>query len=481
MADDTTDSALLELGAPDTGIEERRSALSRLLTAKSFQKSVATPEVQAALDAWAQLAEQVGARDPVGLVAISELVRMGASAPAISAKVNALLVRIIPRGLAPVDLAAESDVRLNVARAIKTVMPAWAAEYAAHGMASEEKGDKARAEFAAVLVEARPGFGESLHLLRLAFSGLAYPTGDPVKVAARRAAKALEELRKALLAKGLAPGDGFGAELDAFTRDVVPDGHLTDEPVANEFALQVISLVQVAVRSRFSAATMPDSFLAVRRVRRFFFGDRWPASLGGALQPLASDIKEAIVILAKQGVGSIDLLKQLEVVLGSRDQAKEQTAQLAANVADIPEDVKHVLVHWRAKLDLAPSGQGVSEAALQQVDSVIAEALRFDAMNRVEPRALAYVEESVASFDPAAFATFEAVCSREAVFWLALSVLAKRRRLSLHGQVGAEMEASAKYFASKSGSMKGTIVVPAVVRLRPDGSPGACILKGQLE
>jgi hypothetical protein len=481
MADHDTDSALLELGAPDTGIDQRRSALSRLLAAKSFQKNAATPAVQAALDIWSGLAAQSSARDLVGLLAVSELVRMGASAPVISGRVSELLEKALAEELPPVDLAAEADVRFNVARAVKAVMPAWAAGYAAHGMASEEKGDKARAEFAAVLVDARPGFGESLQVLRDAFSEISYPTDDPAKVAARRGAKALEELRKALLAKGLAPGDDFGAVLDSFVRALIPEARLKDDAVASEFALQVIALVQVAVRSRFSVATMPDSFLAVRRVRRLFPGDRWPPGLRGALNPLAADIKEAIVILAKQGVASSELLRQLEIVLGSRDAAKEETAGIAAGIADIPEEVKFFLVHWRARLDLPPSGQGVSEAALQQLDSVVAEALRFDAQTRLDPAKLVYVEESVASFDPIAFATIEALSSREDGFQRALVEIAKRRRLSLHGMVGEEMSASAKYFSSKSGASKGIVILPAVVRLRPDGSPGPCILRGQLE
>lgn len=481
MAEATTVSALIELGASDTGVDERRSALSRLLAAKSFQKSVEAPEVQAALDAWAGLASRSGAHDPQGLVAISELVRMGASAPALSSKVNSLLVSVITDGLPPVDLAGESDVRLNVARAVRAVMPAWAGEYAAHGMASEEKGDKARAEFAAVLVEARPGFGEALRCLRDAFSAITYATDDPVKVAARRGAKALEELRKALLAKALAPGDGFGVDLDDFARVVLAGSRPRDESVSSEFALQVISFVQVAVRSRFSTATMPDSFLAVRRVRRIFTGDRWPSALSSALEPLASDIKEAIVILAKQGVASADLLKQLEIVVGSRESAKEQTALIATGIAEIPEDVKHFLLHWRAKLDLAPSGHGVIEAALQQIDSAIAEALRLDRETRIEAKATEYLEESVSSFDPTAFAIIQALSSREAGFKRAIDDLAKRRRLSLHGVVGSEVDAAPKYFTSAAGVLRGTVALPAVVRLRPDGSPGACILKGRIE
>ena len=481
MADESPESSLVELGDPGTSVEARRAALTRLLAARTFQKNAGSPEVQGALDAWCALASRHGLVDPLGLVAVSELVRMGASAPVISGKVNDLLNQLLAGGLPPVDLALESDVRLNVARAIRIAMPGWAAAYAAHGIASEEKGDKARIEFAAVLTEALPSFGAPLDALREAFGKVAFPTDDPAKVSARRGAKALEEVRKALVSKGLSPGDDFGSALDSLSRAIVPDGRLKDDAIAVEFALQVISFVQVAVRSRFSAATMPDTFLAVRRARRLFQNDRWPVQLQDALQPLAADIKEAIVILAKQGVASQALHLQLETVLGSRDSARQATGQLAEGIPDIPEDVKHFLVHWKAKLDLAPSGKGVEETALQQLDSVIAETLRHDAMAGPDAAQVAYVEESVAIFDPVAFATFEQVQSRADKLQRAMAELAKRRRLSLLGNVGEAMQASAKYFTSKSGMAESVVVLPAVVRLRPDGTPGACILKGQLE
>jgi hypothetical protein len=481
MAVESTESSLAELGAPETTVEERRAALSRLLAARTFQRNIGAPEVQGALDAWSELVSRNGAIDPLGLVAVSEIVRMGASAPVISAKVNDLLQRLLVDRLPAVDLALESDVRLNVARAIRLVMPDWAAEYAAHAIASEEKGDKARAEFATVLVEARPSFGGAVDALREAFGAASFPTDDPAKVSARRGARAMDEVRKALVSKALSPGDDFGSALDALSRTIVPDGQLKDEAIAIEFALQIISFVQIAVRSRLSTATMPDTFLAVRRARRLFQNDRWPAQLQETLQPLAADIKEAIVILAKQGVASQALHLQLETVLGSRELAKQDTSRIATETPDIPEDVKHFLVHWKAKLDLSPTGKGVEETALQQLDSVIADSLRHELETRPQPAQVGYVEESVSVFDPVAFATFQQVLDRSEKFHGVILELAKRRRLSLLGNVGEAMQASAKYFTSKSGMAESIVIRPAVVRLRPDGSPGTCIVKGQLE
>lgn len=480
MIEHLHNSDLEMLGSPDTTIESRRAALTRLLAERVFQKLAASPQVESAMSAWTVLIRNADTDSSDSLLAVSELVRMGASAPAISPKVKALLCELLTTELPPVEIAMEADVRLNVARAVRMVMPPWAAQYAARAIASEDKGEKARGEFCGILVESVEDIDAAIGMLAIAFDSARFPTDDPNKVLARRGAKALEELRKAVTSRALIPGDGFGSRLDAFTKVIVSSGHIADDDLAKEVSLQVLSLMQVAVRARFSTATMSDTFLAAHRVRRLFPSGRWPDDLLPALSPLASDIKEAIVILGKQGVTSQELLRQLETVVGSRDAAREETAKLAESVADIAEEVKYFLVHWRPKRELPSSGRGLEEAAMQHLDSVLGEALRRNQLTRIDESKIAYVCESVGSFDPDSLNVIQALIARAEAFQGAIEELAKRRRIAVHGVVGEILDASPKYFTSSSGAARGVVKAPAVVRIRPDGTPGVCILKGHI-
>lgn len=334
-------------------------------------------------------------------------------------------------------------------------------------LALEDKSDRVRLELVEFLVETRPSLSDVMAGLASAFEHRAPDGAAAAKAHAKRAARTIETLRAAFAVSDIEPGAEPGEQFNRLVRMAVrPFGNKVDPKVAEDLAAQVVRFVQTLIRSRFSLSLEPETYAAVKRASGFFPRGTWPKSLAGVLHGLERDILEALVLLGRQGVESKSLLEQLSVVAGSREAAKERSDAIVQAHPELPENVKFFLTHWQVKVGPDQDSEEVQDAVLRQVDSAIADALvEAERLRRIRGQE----EVDQHSVGDAAHAMARRVLE-----------LAKRRGIDFYGAEGQEMKASPKYFQSESGAVEGFVKRPAVVKVRIDGTPGACLIKGVL-
>lgn len=120
-----------------------------------------------------------------------------------------------------------------------------------------------------------------------------------------------------------------------------------EEKVLHELAREVVLLTHEIVRSRFSVATDPAVFQAVSYRCQMLGGGTWPDSIQDALSLLIKDVREALVLLGRQGVRDQGLLEQLDMLCNYPQRARAIAKDIAERHQELDEETRQ----W---LDLRP-------------------------------------------------------------------------------------------------------------------------------
>ena len=486
--------ALKRLADADSTLESRKDALTELLSGKVFQKNARSPEVAAAIAEWKNIATNSDTNNTDKLFAVSELVRMAMSAPTLLEQIKSELSEILDSGLPASSESPDAETRFNIARALTISKPDWSAPYAADALANEDRGEKARKEFAATLHGSSEDFKQAIVSLRDAFEKLTHSMRStegseqkrddteaaPINIA-RRMALALDELTRLQATSPINLGKGVGVELKELWKAGTGSVTKSQEQSLITLAKAILASIHVAARSNLQAALDAQTFSSIGAVRADFPRNQWPDELQVDLDVVRADISDAIGVLAKQGVVDRDFLDHLKTLTGDLRKAKLISAAIVAENPEIPELTQYFLRNWRDKPQISGANAAIEETALQQIDGLIANALRRDSSSVISEGDLAEVEQSLATFDPQALQVLKLLHAKSSASSRAINELSKRRRIELFGEVGHVQKASPKYFDSRSKVAQGKVRVPAVIKTDSKGNPAICILKGELE
>lgn len=480
--DKNTYSEALERFVTGATPEERRSALTALISAKFLPKNAADAAVRAGRDRI--LADTATAADPVHkLLAIAEAIRLSQVVKKWVPEITQRLTPAFTEELPPLRLLPDADDRLNVARACSLMTADWMVSYLARCIADEEQGEKTRAELMAGLLRRANTLSDAVQALSHSFERVRPQTESPGDTVARRLTRTLVALRLSLVDSDREAGRELGKGMHALVSGTfVEVGRPQDDKVKVEFAKEVLLTVHDVVRTRLSEIAEPSMYEPVTYCKRLF-ADVWPDELLQPLNQLASDVCEALVLLGRQGRRDQVLLGQLTMLCKYPEKARSMARELAARHPELNEEVRDWLELGRIRAERAPSAAAL-EASASNADAAIGLALQAARHAKQSTEALRErLLSSLEVFEPSLLRITKDAFDRIKVLSIQVEQAATLRNLELLGTPGTEVEASPKFFEVIGGQPRQTMVVrqPAVVKTRSDGQPGEVVLKGLVE
>jgi len=473
---------LLDRFAQTSESAERVIALTELMTLKALPKRADDRRFDLGMEQWLRVANAPQSDARERLLAIAEVIR---ATQQLKKRQPALVERLQPafqEPLPPLHFLDDPDARLNVARACSMLNMPWLQTYRANSIALENA-PKPRAEMMSGLVVRSASIAEVIACLAGPFETIQPDTENPADSLARHLTRTLEVFRTTVLGSRLEAGDDVGMSLDRFIRNTMTStGRPKDESVQVELTREVALTLHDLVRSRFSLATEPQTFLALQYCRKFFSSASWPKDVLNETNMLVQDVSEALVMLGRMGVPNQELLNRLELVCGLKNRAQYVATTLADKHPEMDESIRSWLRSGRLVARVETSTV-LQESLLASVDEALGlaliEARAFSDWSDAERR----LSKSLAVLDPNLLPLVKGMAAQSGALRIAIEDLAKRRSLDLLGSVGEELEFMPKYFDALRPVSGGLVVVsrPAVVKRSGNAAVGAVVKKGLVE
>ena len=463
---------------------ERQKALTTLIRAKLIPKNADDGRFQSGFQAFVNAAADPALSAEERLLALAEVVRAAQVVKSLQAGLVATLTPAFADPLPPLQILKEADDRLNVARACALFDFPWLEAYLAKSIAEEEQGENARLELAAGLLRQSDSIASMLASIADPLTALRPSTEAPGDTVARRLTRILGALRGVIPASELEAGDAVGQALHQLVS--VPFravGRPQNEKVQSELAREVMQLTHEILRTRFSVATDPAMFLAVSYCRQLLGGGSWPASLRDCLSLLIKDVREALILLGRQGVRDQQLVAQLDMLSNSPLRARAIAKEIADRHAELDEDTRHWLTHGRLPIRREQGG-AAHEVAAREADESIGLALHAAKEAR---RAMEAIRSPLMTtldiYEQGLVAVTSDCLTRMESLALQVEAAAHHRGLALYGAPGEEVDFAPKFFTQIGNSERQKVLVkqPAVIRVRKDGSVGDVVMKGLVE
>ncbi|HRQ45536.1 MAG TPA: hypothetical protein PK725_01225 [Rhodocyclaceae bacterium] len=484
MADAISGDTAFDVFASDSPVAHKQKALKALMREKLIPKQADDARFKAGLAQLTQVAVDRTEEPETRLLAIACVVHAAQMVKRLQPNLQPWLAPAMGEDFPPLQLLKEADDRLNVARALALADGTWLAAYLADAIAYEETGEKAREELIAALLARSETLAELFGRVAQAMAGVRPETEKPGDSIGRRQARTLSALRALIPTSELEAGDELGKALHALVSlPLRAVGRPKEEKVQHELAEEVVLLTHEIVRSRFSVATDPAVFQAVAYCRQMLGGSTWPDALQGALSLLVKDVREALILLGRQGVRDQGLLEQLDMLCNYPLRARAIAKEIAERHPELDEDTRQWLIHGRVVAKREASSTAL-EAAAREADVAIGLALNAA---REARQAVAGVKEPVISvldiYEQSLVSVTQDCFQRFEGLLLQMDQVAQQRSLALYGEVGQEVDFAPKYFQAVGEVARQKVVIrqPAVVRIRKDGTAGDVVLKGLVE
>lgn len=456
-----------DLYASTSDHRERQRVFSELVSIKALPKQIEDPRFAKGLVAWQELLVKQDTSNLDRLLALAELMRIGRVAKGKWMKLIGETIRKeLVQPLPPCKLLKDADERLNLARACVLSNANWLPNYIAQSIADEDSSDKARTEFLILLLSRTNSLVDVFTLLADAFSHVHIATVMPGESMAKRLTRTLTALRPVLLTSLLEAGENAGKKLDEWLRTAMRQtGKPNEEKTQIELTRAVALTLHDLVRTRFSMATNPDTFIALKMCRGFFSSASWPTSLREVMNLLVQDVSEALLLLGKQDVPQQAVLDQLELVCGLKERAKVVAGQLADRHTELPERIRDWLRRGRLVTTYTTSST-LQESLLDANDAAVGIALiecrKLGSADDILQRIIGTIE----IYDPELVRSANGYMQQVHDTLIALRDVASRRGISLKGIEGERIEFMPKYFEPLKPIIGSHVTIkrPAVIR-----------------
>ena len=463
---------------------EARQVNTALISAKAIPKLADDPRFQQVWHRFVAWSADVSLPEAERLLAIAEVIRTAQVVKRLQVQLRAVLTPAFASELPSPNLLQDADDRLNLARSFSFADAAWLNAYLARAIVQEEHGEKARVEFAGALIRRSASLSTLVATLAGAMEAVSPATETPGDTFGRRITRILAALRTTLVESELEVGEDLGQAIRALVEEPLKRvGMPREDKVAVELTREVVLFLHDVVRSRFSVASDTTLFGVLKFCRRLQGGSSWPNELRKPLDLLVKDVSEMLVLLGRQGVRDQALLDQLEVLCTSPERARGVGRELAAKHAELSEDVRTWLELGRVGAVRTANNVAV-EALAHEADGAIGLALDEARRARESIESIrSDVLDALQVYEPALKAALDDALNRAIAAAVRLEHAARKRNIDLLGRAGEVLDFSPKFFefAGARPGFRATVRRPAVVRLRPDGTPGEVIVKGVCE
>jgi hypothetical protein len=334
---------------------------------KSLVRLAKTDEFRQGLVTLTSRLDSQGDEQVAAIIALS---RIASSVRLQRDSVNDLLANGIknpPTGI--LSLNSPED-RSYVLTACRAGQHEWAASFFANILVLEEHADQTREEAARGVIQNTPDLKSAiqlvfneLHLLRIETNSLA-----------KRLRRTLGAIRIAGSELNPIPGDDVGKCLaDHIYKLFRSIGPPTSSASRKELLIEVADLVHELVRSRFSQATLAETYEVLRVLRGWYDSREWEALVPDvdSLRHVARDLSEAISLLARANVTDDRLISILPVVTGSESNAAVLRHALAVETIGLTDDVRT----WLSGLPSRKRSDTAEESQQRHADAYIADLL----------------------------------------------------------------------------------------------------------
>ena len=308
---------------------------------------------------------------------------------------------------------------------------------------------------------------EALQWLRLPSSNRSF---DSSKERSRRVALLLKGTRAELDPDLVEVNDGVVSALSdfvtaAFAYVARPDRYQDPAKSVDEFTFLVLHIIRI----KFRFLTDPDMYATVVKTRRWLPDGGWQrmTSTGKAVERLRETLIEGLVLLLKQGKVSNELTDLHRQLSSSPQVARRDLARVATQERDLPPEMRT----WLETGEY--SGEDDDLEMSETDDSAIASALlAVYELPTLDVSEIARAKDQKTVLTPESLDTLSDLAGRVEELTDRIRSLARRRSLSMFGDVGSVVEFSphAHRHTGHGGDSKVRIIKPGVEATARRGS-----------
>ena len=464
--------AILQLFAEAKPMELKARSLKELMKGGTIHSVRDDPRFGKGIED-AAMHVQSSAEPKQKLLALTVLARI---ASRIKAKRNDLVQKmetILQTPLPGLPELDDAEDRAYAAQALKWASGDWIVPYLARSIVEEESGEKARATLVQILLMKSSNLTSAFDALREPLTEWKPKTEAKGDSAARRLKRILSAIRPELLLTEAPTGDNLGETIKAFIaaafRNVGPP---TSSESATGLTVEIFLFLHYLVRTRLSLAAEGATYQALHIPSRWFLKGRWPEDCDKEREILSRDIEEAIARLAKQSITDDSLLKILDLIRGSRENALKVTSRIADQTTGLTDNV----VEWlrRGRVKGAAQGQKLMTESNQLAADPTLALLLIDSSRVVQMLDGPGQDllNEVRIFEPNLEPSAKAFLDRVRMLTEGLNTLAKKRFLRIRGKIGEVVDYSPNEHEAVGAPIAGTrrvrIVRPLVERVRDE-------------
>lgn len=429
-----------------SSMKQRNEIITQMMTDKSLFQAVKKEDFKKEIDEMFVIASDD--KDAVQqLLAIGAITRIAFFIKALREPFFERLQPVFESPIPSLQILDEADDRLYVAKAFEYITPVdWLPSYLASELFLEEKGEKTRSSVVTDLVSRSNDLNDILSLCVSSIERFKAQSSDlSADQIIKRYTLAFKALRKAIATADITSheqsGESFKQLLITATRGA---SGVKDSKIQFAFAEEVIAFIHSLVQVRFSLATDALTYSALSHLKSWLGKTAWLVFLSKSknITVIRSDLSEAVLILAKQGITDADLLDVLKLTFPSRDRAKSLLKKVANSSESIPSEVKTWLMSAGTKTGQKNDKQ-TDDSLLLNADQSIAllllDALRFE---QIVSNTEHNITSSVDMFDPALSSQTQTLFVRGRSVLNNVKSLAVKRGLQTRGNSGDVVEYS---------------------------------------
>jgi hypothetical protein len=473
---------MLQLFERGNSVADQREAIIPILLRAKKSELIQTPEFQRGLAVLLRKIEGEVDSERTAALSLARRLAVSINVRGFSDGINAKLESPISRLHTPPSFLENPDDRRYLGEALGKAEGSWIPDYLAAAAVGEPPKSNARIAFLASLLRKRADLSEALDDLAKAFEQFPFETKDVGASRARRLSWTLSGLRLAIANVDPTVQEGVGRSIAKLISAALGGETINDRVLQRQLATDVLILLHDVVRLHFSLATGVDTFAALQVIRRIFPGSQWPTTSSEAQLALARLVREALVLLAKQGIAD-DKLRQLLIELLGQERAASELHEAATKTAGVQNDFRTWLIRGQFPKQLV-TRDALEETILAGIDRTLSLLLlNALSLSNLADRLHDDLLAAIQTYDPR---LQEEINRLNAVVTQCAALIqqaASARALRTKGRSGEVVDFNATEHESPADGKRGRRVrlrTPVVERA-PSGLPPSVIVKADVD
>lgn len=295
-------------------IQQGRAAILSLVKSKELDRAWRTARFREGLERLIRFTSSED--DAIRAAAIALALRIAASAKTARREVQRAVIPSVRIPLPSASILSDPKDREYIAQAAELSSESWVIPYLGTEITIEESGETVRSRMAAVLVSRCSSLTEVFTALADGFRKWNPETLDVPKTRVKRFQRIASSLRQPLVSQRCPADSDTPAAFRNFVRVALEKVQLADQAIRIDGAISAFELLGDLLRSHFSLATEPHSYVLVSDLKNLFHPADWPDKTRASVEGIATYIEEAIALLGRQGISDDRLREALVAAIG---------------------------------------------------------------------------------------------------------------------------------------------------------------------